>query len=168
MGAGAALREVEVDAVQCEEPLSLDLASVTASSAADAFPAASAADGDLGSLWQPFAKMSVLPAFAVADEPWLQLDLGGTHTLRGVRILWGNDHATVWSLSLSVDGSAWTPAFSHIASSDTVNAPSAAYVTFSASASLPHARLLRVTIHDGCCCGGRRTRTGSIREIEVY
>jgi hypothetical protein len=166
------------------------------------------------SLWAPALAGGGVVGIASSDaRPWLQLDLGAVHEVQGLRVLWGGDHATTWSVSLSLDGSSWGQAATTLASGqeeeeegtmaskvevlsstyirvdaggDTRSAPGVDRVdlrTFSvppaadktvaadpttATARGQLARYLLVQVYDGFCCAGRRTLSGSIRELELF
>ena len=76
---------------------------VTASSVENAaFPATSAVDGDPGTRWSSLA----------ADPQWLQVDLGGSHTLNQVVLQWEAAYARAFTIQASADGNQWSTVYS--------------------------------------------------------
>jgi F5/8 type C domain len=47
-----------------------------------------------------------------ADPQWIQLDLGATHQITGVRLVWETAYATAYSIQVSPDGTTWTSIWS--------------------------------------------------------
>jgi beta-glucanase (GH16 family) len=69
---------------------------------ATAFPAGAAVDGNTGTRWSS----------AFSDPQWLQVDLGATHTISQVTLVWEAAYATAFQLQTSNDGSTWTSIYS--------------------------------------------------------
>jgi hypothetical protein len=75
----------------------------TASSLENAgFPAASAFDGNTGTRWSS----------QFSDPQWIQVDLGATHTLCKVTLMWETAYATAFQIQTSNDGTTWTSVYS--------------------------------------------------------
>jgi hypothetical protein len=70
----------------------------TASSQDPSNPAVNATDGNSGTRW----------ASDYADDQWLQVDLGATHTFDKVAILWEQAYPKTYVVQVSDDGSTWT------------------------------------------------------------
>ncbi|WP_405588185.1 discoidin domain-containing protein [Streptomyces sp. NBC_01190] len=71
----------------------------TASSAENAASSASAAtDGNTATRWSS----------AFSDPQWLQVDLGGTHTISQVKLNWEAAYAKAFQIQTSNDGTNWT------------------------------------------------------------
>jgi fibronectin type 3 domain-containing protein len=62
-------------------------------------PAANAVDGDTTTRWSS----------AFSDPQWLQVDLGATHTISQVVLVWENAYAKAYQIQVSTDGVNWTP-----------------------------------------------------------
>jgi alpha-L-fucosidase len=109
--------------------------------------AANAVDGDTSTRWC---------ASDGAIGHWLAVDLGGVHSVTGVRIAWEFDgHRYGYRIDGSTDGSSWTTLSDQSATSSTSQVQT---VAFSAAT-----RYLRVTVtalDTGCWA--------SIRSLEVY
>ncbi|GAA1942238.1 RICIN domain-containing protein [Kitasatospora viridis] len=74
----------------------------TASSVETAdFPAANATDGDLGTRWSS----------QYTDPTWLQVDLGGEHTVNRVVLAWEAAYGKDYQIQLSDDGTTWTTVY---------------------------------------------------------
>ncbi|MCO6011312.1 discoidin domain-containing protein [Actinoallomurus purpureus] len=67
-----------------------------------AFPAQDAVDGNLGTRWSS----------AFSDPQWLQVDLGGTHSLCKVTLNWETAYATAYQIQVSNDANTWTTVYS--------------------------------------------------------
>ncbi|MGH3375888.1 MAG: glycoside hydrolase family 3 C-terminal domain-containing protein, partial [Actinoallomurus sp.] len=67
-----------------------------------ATPAASATDGDPGTRWSS----------AFGDPQWLQVDLGSSQQVCGVRLSWEAAYATAFQVQVSPDASNWTTVYS--------------------------------------------------------
>jgi beta-glucosidase len=75
----------------------------TASSTENAgTPAASATDGDAGTRWSS----------GFSDPQWLQVDLGSSQQVCGVRLSWEAAYATAFQIQVSADGSSWSTIYS--------------------------------------------------------
>jgi beta-glucanase (GH16 family) len=75
----------------------------TASSTENAsFPATNATDGNTGTRWSS----------AFSDPQWLEVDLGGTHTLSQVVLNWEAAYARAFQIQISADGTNWTTVYS--------------------------------------------------------
>ncbi|NEA26482.1 discoidin domain-containing protein [Actinomadura bangladeshensis] len=67
-----------------------------------AFPASSAVDGNSGTRWSS----------AFSDPQWLQVDLGGTHSICGVTLDWETAYGKAFQIQVSNDASTWTTLYS--------------------------------------------------------
>jgi hypothetical protein len=47
-----------------------------------------------------------------ADPQWLDVDLGGSYTITGVRLMWETAYATSYQIQVSSDNSTWTTIYS--------------------------------------------------------
>jgi beta-glucosidase len=75
----------------------------TASSTENAgTPASAATDGDTATRWSS----------AFSDPQWLQVDLGSSQQICGVRLDWEAAYATAFQIQTSANGTDWTPVFS--------------------------------------------------------
>jgi fibronectin type 3 domain-containing protein len=75
----------------------------TASSVENAgTPASAATDGNPNTRWSS----------AFADPQWIQVDLGGTHTVRQVTLVWQNSRAVAYQVQVSPDAATWTTIYS--------------------------------------------------------
>jgi len=75
----------------------------TASSTENAAnPAAAAVDGNGGTRWSS----------AFSDPQWLQVDLGGTHSISKVTLNWEAAYAKAFQIQTSTDGTNWTNVYS--------------------------------------------------------
>ncbi|MFI5758546.1 beta-1,3-glucanase family protein [Streptomyces sp. NPDC051569] len=72
----------------------------TAESAA--FPASAAVDGDAGTRWSS----------GFTDPQWLQVDLGAVRSVNRVRLTWEAAYGRAYQIQTSVNGSAWSTAYS--------------------------------------------------------
>ncbi len=72
------------------------------SSESAAFPASSAADGNLGTRWSS----------GFSDPQWLQVDLGSTRSVCKATLNWENAYATAYQIQVSSDAKTWTPIYS--------------------------------------------------------
>jgi hypothetical protein len=79
-------------------------ATVSASSADPAYPAANVTDGNAGTRW------AVARAERIRQDSWLAIDLGATVDVTGVRLLWEAAHGTSYLIQTSTDGQTWTDA----------------------------------------------------------
>jgi beta-glucosidase len=61
-----------------------------------------AVDGNLTTRWSS----------ASSDPQWLEVDLGATHTIRGVVLYWERAYATAFQIQASDDGTTWTDIYS--------------------------------------------------------
>lgn len=61
-----------------------------------------AVDGNLTTRWSS----------AFSDPQWLEVDLGATHTIRGVVLNWERAYATAFQIQVSDDGTTWTDIYS--------------------------------------------------------
>jgi hypothetical protein len=78
----------------------------TASSVENAgTPAANATDGNTATRWSS----------AFSDPQWLQVDLGATHTITQVVLVWENAFAKAYQIQVSPDGVNWTTVYATIA-----------------------------------------------------
>jgi beta-glucanase (GH16 family) len=76
----------------------------TASSLENAsYSAGNAIDGTLATRW----------ASAFQDNQWLQLDMGQIRLVRGLQIYWEQAFASKYTIDVSVDGTAWTSAYTN-------------------------------------------------------
>jgi hypothetical protein len=64
-------------------------------------PPGNATDGNAGTRW----------ASDWSDPQWIQVDLGQVTPLRHVQLLWEAAYAAAYRIEVSVDGTAWTPAY---------------------------------------------------------
>ena len=62
------------------------------------FPASAAVDGDTGTRWSSLA----------ADPQWLEVDLGGTHSITQVVLNWETADAKAFQIQVSSDNANWT------------------------------------------------------------
>jgi hypothetical protein len=65
-------------------------------------PAASAIDGDSGTRWSS----------AFADPQWIQVDLGASKDVCGVRLAWEAAYATAFQIQVSANATDWTTVYS--------------------------------------------------------
>ncbi|WP_432824724.1 ThuA domain-containing protein [Dactylosporangium sp. CA-092794] len=73
----------------------------TASSVENAnFPASNAVDASSTTRWSS----------AFADPQWIQVDLGATHTIDRVRLLWEAAYGSAYQIQTSANGTTWTTA----------------------------------------------------------
>ncbi|HTJ36322.1 MAG TPA: PQQ-dependent sugar dehydrogenase [Dactylosporangium sp.] len=73
----------------------------TASSTESAtYPASAAVDASTTTRWSS----------AFGDPQWIQVDLGATHTVNRVRLLWEAAYGSAYQIQTSPDGTAWTTA----------------------------------------------------------
>jgi hypothetical protein len=77
-------------------------AATASSQESAAFPAASAVDGNAGTRWSS----------AFSDPQWLQVDLGGTHSICGVTLNWEAAYGRAFQIQVSADASTWTTVYS--------------------------------------------------------
>ncbi|HEY0008441.1 MAG TPA: SdrD B-like domain-containing protein [Tepidisphaeraceae bacterium] len=77
------------------------LATASSSNASTRLPA-KAVDGDSSTRW----------ASSVADGQWLQVDLGATSTIVGVKVDWEYSYAKGYKLQVSDNGTTWTDIYS--------------------------------------------------------
>ncbi|WP_179815974.1 discoidin domain-containing protein [Allostreptomyces psammosilenae] len=61
-------------------------------------PAAFAVDGDRGTRWSS----------AASDQQWIQVDLGATATITGIRLEWEAAYGRAYQIQTSADGTTWT------------------------------------------------------------
>ncbi|MFC5001347.1 ThuA domain-containing protein [Dactylosporangium cerinum] len=84
------------------QPPSTDLAlnhPVTASSVENAgTPAANAVDASTTTRWSS----------AFSDPQWIRVDLGATHTVNRVRLVWETAYGSAYQIQTSPDGNTWT------------------------------------------------------------
>jgi uncharacterized protein len=84
------------------QPPSTDLAlnhPVTASSVENAgTPAANAVDASTTTRWSS----------AFSDPQWIRVDLGATHTVNRVRLVWETAYGSAYQIQTSPDGTTWT------------------------------------------------------------
>jgi hypothetical protein len=59
-------------------------------------------DGNLGTRWSS----------AWSDPQWLKVDLGATHAVRKVVLVWEHAYATAFQIQISVNGTTWTDIYS--------------------------------------------------------
>ena len=75
----------------------------TASSVQGAgYPASNATDGNLNTRWSS----------AFSDPQWLEVDLGATHTISKVVLVWEAAYGKAFQIQTSNDGTTWTPIYS--------------------------------------------------------
>jgi cytochrome c len=67
---------------------------------AAAYPASNAVDGSATTRW----------ASAFSDPQWIQVDLGATHTVNRVRLVWEAAFGSAYQIQTSADGTTWTTA----------------------------------------------------------
>jgi hypothetical protein len=77
-------------------------AATASSQESAAFPAANAVDGNAGTRWSS----------AFSDPQWLQVDLGGTHSICGVTLNWEAAYGKAFQIQVSADASTWTTVYS--------------------------------------------------------
>jgi hypothetical protein len=84
------------------QPPATDLAlnhPATASSVENAgFPASNAVDASTTTRWSS----------AFSDPQWIQVDLGATHTVNRVRLVWETAYGSAYQIQTSANGTAWT------------------------------------------------------------
>jgi len=74
----------------------------TASSVQAGYPASNATDGNLNTRWSS----------AFSDPQWLEVDLGATHTISKVVLVWEAAYGKAFQIQTSNDGTTWTPIYS--------------------------------------------------------
>ena len=86
-------------------PLDLALNKTTTASSVESgtsFTGNLATDGNPNTRWSS----------AYADPQWLEVDLGATHTVNEVKLVWEAAYATAFQIQVSNDGSTWTTIYS--------------------------------------------------------
>jgi hypothetical protein len=82
--------------------LAMGKTATVSSQESGAFPAANAVDGNTGTRWSS----------AFSDPQWLQVDLGGTHSVCGVALNWETAYGRAFQIQVSNDASNWTTLYS--------------------------------------------------------
>jgi hypothetical protein len=86
-------------------PLDLALNKTTTASSVEpgtSFTANLATDGNPNTRWSS----------AYSDPQWLEVDLGATHTVNEVELVWETAYATAFQIQVSNDGSTWSTIYS--------------------------------------------------------
>ena len=82
--------------------LALDHPATASSVQSASYPASAAVDGSLTTRWSS----------ASSDPPWLEVDLGASHTINQVVLYWENAYAKAFQIQTSPDGTTWTTIYS--------------------------------------------------------
>ncbi|MDL4821809.1 discoidin domain-containing protein [Actinomadura opuntiae] len=82
--------------------LALGGTATASSQESGAFPAPDAVDGNTGTRWSS----------AFSDPQWLQVDLGGTHSICGVSLNWETAYGKAFQIQVSNDANTWTAVYS--------------------------------------------------------